>query len=370
MRPAEPCGGLPAGTEFRKDHGVPMPAEDKEIPYKQATDWLLELSESPEDADLRARLDAWRMACPENATAWEETTRVYGVIGQSAPVHTARWAPVPARMPRASSRPASLSDRHPGRRASRLRIAAVAALAACLAVIVAPKAWLWLRADFTSAIGEVRSVALVDGSTVVLAADSAIGVAFDGGRRQVRLLKGEAFFEVKPDRGRPFTVVTDEAETTVLGTAFEVRQGNAATEVAVSRGQVRVNGTGAHPSPPERLGAGDAVRVAADGHALRAGVAPGNVAAWMSGQMLAENRTVRETVDELSRYFAGMIVLTDEALGRQRLTGVYNLADPAAALRAVARAHNATVRQISPWLLILSPGKAIGKPTSSATQNF
>jgi transmembrane sensor len=69
---------------------------------------------------------------------------------------------------------------------------------------------------------------------------------------------------------------------------------------------------------------------------------------------VANDRTVADIVDELRRYHRGTIVIADGGLARERTTGVYKLGDPAKALRAVASAHGATVRQISPWLVVLS----------------
>jgi len=59
-------------------------------------------------------------------------------------------------------------------------------------------------------------------------------------------------------------------------------------------------------------------------------------------------------VDELRDYFRGAILVTDGVLAAERVTGLYDLGDPAQTLRAIAMTHGATVRQISPWLLILS----------------
>ena len=42
------------------------------------------------------------------------------------------------------------------------------------------------------------------------------------------------------------------------------------------------------------------------------------------------------------------------ALAARTVTGVYNLKDPGAALRAIARAHNAVIRYVTPWLILVS----------------
>jgi transmembrane sensor len=69
---------------------------------------------------------------------------------------------------------------------------------------------------------------------------------------------------------------------------------------------------------------------------------------------VARDEPVAEVVDELRAYFRGAILVTDDALAAQRVTGLYDLGDPAQTLRAIALTHGATVTQISPWLLVLS----------------
>ena len=59
-------------------------------------------------------------------------------------------------------------------------------------------------------------------------------------------------------------------------------------------------------------------------------------------------------IDGLRRYYAGRIIITDDTLATRTVTGVYNLADPLAALRGIARAQNAVVRQVTPWVLLVS----------------
>jgi transmembrane sensor len=104
----------------------------------------------------------------------------------------------------------------------------------------------------------------------------------------------------------------------------------------------------------DELRAGQAVRVASDGEVSRQPAAPGTVAAWRDGQLVAQNVPLHEAVDQLRRYYAGTILLASTSLGASRITGAYNLADPEDALRAIAQAHGAKVRLITPWLLVVS----------------
>ncbi len=78
-------------------------------------------------------------------------------------------------------------------------------------------------------------VHLPDGSTVTLHAHSRISYPadFDSLQREVYLM-GEAFFNVKKDRTRPFYVYAGDLVTKVLGTSFNIRAIENDTKVVVN----------------------------------------------------------------------------------------------------------------------------------------
>ena len=320
---------------------------------KEATDWLIALRDDPDDAGLQARFEAWRTAAPAHAAAWAETLHLDGLIGQAQPA-------APSRPPTFVMLDGYHKRQRTSRRPARRLVwgGALAAVAACLILVFAPGILLQLRASHTTVAAEIRAVQLEDGSVVQLGPASAIDVAFEPGLRRVHLLKGEAFFEVKPDTARPFVVQSGDVRTTVVGTAFDVRLTDSATHVAVRSGVVQVTFDAATPPVREELAAGDTLRVGTAGQRagqVRRGYgAPDEVAAWLGGQIVARDRSVADIVDELKRYHRGAVVIADDGLARERVTGVYNLADPSAALRAVASAHAATVREMTPWLVVIS----------------
>jgi transmembrane sensor len=315
--------------------------------FREATDWFILLQEEPGDRDLRRRFDAWREASPLNAEAWAATERASDVATAMTPAHADEWMPVVARR-RAQRRTSRWSRRGIG-----LSLAATA-LAACIALVAAPSMILRLQSDHVTATAELRELELPDGSRVTLSPASAIALAFGAGERRLRLLEGEAFFEVTPDPTRPFRVEAGKVEASVLGTSFDVRLDAQAVTVAVQEGVVGVVSRNAGSLPAERIEAGQAVRVAAGGRIERSSEPPQLVAAWRKGQLLSHDRPLREAVDQLRRYYAGTIVLTDDALAERTVTGVYNLADPEEALRGIVQAHGGKVRRITPWLLVVS----------------
>ncbi len=63
---------------------------------------------------------------------------------------------------------------------------------------------------------------------------------------------------------------------------------------------------------------------------------------------------IGDVVAMLGRYHRGMIVLRDETLAARRVTGVYDLADPVAALRTAIKPHAGVVDAYTPYVLVVS----------------
>ncbi len=343
---------------------IPTP-DDKERATAEAARWLVALEEKPDDEELRARFEIWLTASEVNADAWANTSDIYDMMAKTPPVHTGHWAPYvtargnghPATAVRANHSPPSdraSQRRKPVRRHIALG-AAAAAVAACLVITVMPSVLIHLEADHVTSTAELRSIQMTDGSTVHLAPDSAIVIDINGDERRARLVKGEAFFEVAPDADHPFTVAARDVKTTVLGTAFNVRLGERGAVVAVREGRVRVDYATAQPPASEGLKAGDWARIGWTGSVQRGTAPPDEAGSWMQGQIVARDRPLTEVIDDLRRYHAGVIFLTDSDFGEQRVSGVYNLADPVAAAQAIAEAHGGAAREISPWVLVVSP---------------
>lgn len=355
-RTATPCSrqgevkGMAGKTDDTNDRGNADRTEGQAS--REASAWMIRLQEAPDDAALRRRFDAWR-ADPVNAAAWEETQRMTRVVAAATPRHAESWAPF------LRQRRSMLADAPVRRRTrimSRRRVFGLGGLAAAaiVAVVAGPQITQRLAADYTTGTAETRKMRLADDSVVTLGPDSAIAVTYTPGARGIRLLAGEAYFDVTPDAGRPFRVSADRVRITVLGTAFNVNRGDGGADVGVAHGVVRVDvDDGARPVS-ETLRAGDFVRVSRAGRVTRGERPPSQTAAWREMQLIAQDQPFGDVVDRLRRYYAGAIVVTDDTLAGQPVTGVYNLDDPAAALRGIARSQNAVVRQITPWLLVVS----------------
>lgn len=329
--------------------------------HRQAADWLILLREEPEDAPTLARFEAWLDEDASHARAWASVSEVFDLLGQAEPELASHWREAQRQddataPPLSDLRPTPKSRTPRWMRSRRTAVrSAGAAVAAALALAwIAPSAVIHAQADHRTGAGEMTTLALADGSQVQLGPDSAIAVDYAKGQRHVRLLAGQAWFEVERDPDAPFRVQSGDVRTTVLGTGFDVRQIGDTTSVAVAHGRVRVLDQGIAPSTARELTAGHWVRIDGD-HLVEDGRSnPALVGAWREGRVVAHNRPIAEVIDELRPWYGGRILLTNSDLGQQRMDGVYDARNPQAALRALVGEAGGTVRQITPWLIVIS----------------
>ena len=306
----------------------------------RASDWLLLLNDAPDDPELRRAFEIWLGQDAAHQREWNEVVRTYGALRRHAPALRADPA-----------KTVSFWKRRP------VRAAAGLAIAASLLILIGPQLLLHIRADRVTGTAETRIVQLADGSTLHLAPQSAVAIDVDTSRRDVRLLKGKAFFSVQPSSVR-FQVTADDVTTTVVGTAFDVRLRDGAVAVGVAHGRVRVERTAGAPAVSALLGPGDTLTAAPGDPAVRRTLDAADVGAWVDGHLVVKRATVAQVVDEIRPYFRGLIILRGEELARQPITGNYRLADVDGALTAIAEAQGAQVRRISPWVIVLSMARS------------
>jgi transmembrane sensor len=116
----------------------------------------------------------------------------------------------------------------------------LAAAAAIAIAFVGPRRPQPDATPIATEVGAMRDLQLSDGSIVKLNTDTVLTTVFTAGERRVRLVQGEAYFEVAKDAARPFVVEAAGLGVRALGTAFNVRVRPESIEVLVPKGRVRV----------------------------------------------------------------------------------------------------------------------------------
>lgn len=287
---------------------------------------------------------AWLAAEPQRAEAMAEADHILSLIGAAAaPLEDVRSQP--------RRRRGAAAVAVPRRRIWKIP----AAVAACLVLALGTGVALETLAPadpnrLVAEVGQVRRQVLADGSAVTLNTGAVLDVRYGPEGRRVRLVKGEAFFDVAHDPSRPFLVESRAGSARVLGTAFDVRLQGDRAKVSVLRGAVRVE--------PAR-GGGMAVLRAGQGAWLD-GAAPKALAledpaavdAWRQGRLVVYHRPLSEVVDEIGRYRRGKVFVRGQALAGRPVSGVFDVARPDAAIDALAASLDLRTARLGGFVLL------------------
>ncbi|SNS88114.1 FecR family protein [Sphingomonas laterariae] len=213
--------------------------------------------------------------------------------------------------------------------------------------------------DHASAVGEIRTLRLADGSVVLLDTDSRVRVAFSASERRVTLLAGRARFEVAHDAARPFLVRADGQAIIAVGTVFDVRLAGNLVSVDLIQGKVRVEDGRPDEAPRQvtELVAGQRLAVE---HGAPPAVVPLDAAdPWPDRILAVDNATLRSVVDEANRYSRRQIIVADPALSERRVTATLKLDDVDGVARKLAGALDLGVTHDPGGDVVLAPGSDI-----------
>jgi transmembrane sensor len=195
----------------------------------------------------------------------------------------------------------------------------------------------WLDRAVETELGEWRTISLTDGTKVRVGPDSLLRVAFGDDHRSIRLIRGEAMFDVAKDRTRPFYVESEMVGVLAVGTEFRVSRLGGRDVVAVTEGSVAVYRDGrdavrgavsaapaqiAEATGAVALTAGDQVSVTRSSRSKPLTKEKVNVdyeQAWAEGWLVYEDKTVAEMASEFNRFNRVKIVVTEPAIAARRL---------------------------------------------------
>jgi transmembrane sensor len=221
------------------------------------------------------------------------------------------------------------------------RVAWLTGAAGLAASIAAALVWFGTPGErYQTQVGEVRSLALEDGSSLALDADSRIEVAYGSAFRDIHLQSGKALFRAVHKPERPFRVIVDDVVVTDIGTAFQVIDDAERTrvEVLVTEGSVRV----AYAGGQVDLVAGQHATFPKSGASRRIDrrvLAPADIdraLAWRDGRLDLAGEPLESAVAEINRHSRLRVHIADAALAREPLYGSFRLDDATGFARAAA----------------------------------
>lgn len=207
------------------------------------------------------------------------------------------------------------------------------ASAAAVILVVALASWrFWPEGAsviYTTALGEQRTIALKDGSRVVLDTNTALAVHFDRRERDLTLEHGRADFTVRHDAEWPFIVRTAEGSVTATGTRFQVSLLGGKSTVTLLRGGVKVATKDAVQSAV--LTPDESITIEASGrlgvpHAVSKAELS-SLHGWTQGNLVVKGRPLTDVLAEMNRYSRTKLLLEDPSLGSISISGVFKAGD-------------------------------------------
>lgn len=208
--------------------------------------------------------------------------------------------------------------------------------------------------QYQTGIGERGEFLLNDGTVVTLNTHSKISVDYSDNHRKINLLFGEVQFNVAKDRTRPFTVTSGATSFTALGTIFNIQKTNELDmELLVSEGEVLISQsknakilanliaeeTSKHDSPLI-ITDGEQVQIENKVQQKTIALSPVEIEkelSWQEGVLIFSGETLREALNEVSRYTNVQFEITDSDIGDTKISGYFKAGDVLGLLNTLDR---------------------------------
>lgn len=307
---------------------APEPRAPEFVRAEAATHWCVRLCEGEMTSAARLEFTRWLTSDARNRAAFDCAVVTWQEVNaaEAAPQIVSLRVEALESLRRAQRARAGWLLR-------KLRAPGVAAAAVLIAVLGTVAVWRQVTPQqFSSGVGERRTVLLADGSRISLDASSEVLVRYSKGRRTLQLVRGRAKFDVAKDPQRPFQVHAANREIVATGTEFSVEIVVREVHVVLYEGRVSVAGTG----PNMLLAAGQ--ELIAPVSQAQAHIEPVDVArslAWESGELEFVDEPLATAVERVNRYATDQLSVGDAAAGNVRISGVFTAGDTRAFIEGV-----------------------------------
>ena len=230
------------------------------------------------------------------------------------------------------------------------------------------------QGSYITALGEQQTINLPDGSAIQINTNSQVDVTYTETARIIRLVSGEAYFDVAPNKQKPFSVYAGNGVVTAVGTAFSVFLNNEKIDVIVEEGSValasRPSGSNlsetnsiaqANSQPQAPLGVITAGQKAIFEKTVESldMVAPATIQrklSWRQGRLAFAGEPLAEVVASVSRYTDVTIDIDDPSLRELPIAGSFNVGEVDAMIEALEIMIDLRIERIGPKRLrILRP---------------
>lgn len=330
------------------------PGPDLNAIEGEAIAWVQKLASVETTAADLAALADWRAQSAAHDTAFAAAERIWGKAAVAA-----RALGNPDDDIHAELEALRVQDKTASRRTVLLGGAIVIAAGAAYGA-ARPPFGLWpslaeLRADYHTRTGEQQHITFAGGVAISLNTQTSLAVrSADDAQDHVELIGGEASFALPARAARSFSVLAAGGKAITNGGKFDVRytpgSGDAIVSVTCFDGRVRIE----KDVDAADLGPGERVRYGSSGLTQVAAVDPVIASEWQRGIVEFRATPLVEAVEEINRYRPGRIILRNEALGRQPLSGRFRIDQMDMVLAQLEFAFNAKLQRLPGGIVLLS----------------
>jgi transmembrane sensor len=210
---------------------------------------------------------------------------------------------------------------------------------------------------YVTVVGQQMSTTFDDGSIIHLNTNSRIETEFSDEKRIIKLIQGEALFEVAHDPKRPFIVYAGNRLVQAIGTKFVVHLKSENIQVTVTDGKVKMSKVPLNKNLSDikelnntdtkkddvYITKGEKVIVGSDQTPKLTLIKPENIKralSWLDGKLIFVNEELFDVIEEINRYIDVEIVLKDPSLHKITISGRFDLEDSEALIEAIELSFN------------------------------
>lgn len=168
--------------------------------------------------------------------------------------------------------------------------------------------------EISTARGQTKEYTLEDGTRITLNSQSKLSIPSNYNKKERSVkITGEAFFDVTPNKEKPFTVTSKEMQVKVLGTSFNVKayEEDSSLGITVSTGKVMVNipkeEMQMRMEPMEHL-----IVNKETGELSRVSLEDNGYVRWIEGSLFFEREPLAEVLKTINRKYDRNIELQDK----------------------------------------------------------
>ena len=225
--------------------------------------------------------------------------------------------------------------------------------------------------SYATLMGQQLDATFDDGSIIHLNTNSRIETEFSDEKRIIKLIKGEALFEVAHDPNRPFIVYAGDRLVQAIGTKFVVHLKSENIQVTVTDGKVKMSkvaldtnltdikalDSAAIQKDDVYIAKGEKVIVGSNQVPKLTYIKPENLKrelSWLDGKLIFDNEELFDVIEEFNRYVDITIVLKDPSLHNIRISGRFDLGDSEALIEALELSFNIKSQRLASNKILLT----------------